>query len=42
MPLIEDLLIAREVRARLERHDGNWVDFDTLAQEAGVDPATFD
>lgn len=42
LPLIEDALIARDVRSRLDRHDGNWVDFDTLAQEAGVDPAAFD
>lgn len=42
LPLIEDALIARDVRSRLDRHDGKWVDFDTLAQEAGVDPAAFD
>ena len=42
LPVIEDMLIAREVRARLDRHDGNWVDFDTLAEEAGVNPAAFD
>jgi hypothetical protein len=41
MPLLEDVLIAREVQARLERHDGTWVDFDALAKEAGVDPAKF-
>ena len=30
LPLIEDALIAREVEARLEVHDGRWVDFDTV------------
>ena len=42
LPLIEDALIGREVRDRLERHDGSWVDFDALAKEAGVEPAEFD
>ena len=42
LPVIEDVLIAQEVRARVDRHDGNWVDFHALAQEAGVDPAAFD
>ncbi len=43
VPLMEDVLIAREVRARLAVHDGTtWLDFDSLVKESGFDPADFD
>ena len=43
LPLMEDVLIAREVQARRAGHDGTtWLDFDTLVKEAGFHPAEFD
>lgn len=43
VPLMEDVLIAREVRARLAAHDGTtWLDFDSLVKESGFDPADLD
>ena len=42
-PFIEDVLIAREVRARRARHDGeSWLDFDDLVKEVGFQAADFD
>jgi hypothetical protein len=43
VPLMEDMLIAREVQARRAGHDGStWLDFDTLVKEAGFQPAEFE
>lgn len=43
VPLMEDVLIAREVRARLAARDGTtWLDFDSLVKESGFDPADVD
>ena len=43
VPLMEDVLIAHEVRARLAAHDGaTWLDFDSLVKESGFDPADVD
>jgi antitoxin StbD len=42
LPLVEDVLIAREVRARLAADDGTRLSFDELVESVGLDPAQFD
>ena len=41
VPILEDVLIAREIQARRARHDGTLLDFETLVKEAGFNPDEF-
>jgi hypothetical protein len=41
LPILEDVLIAREIQARRARHDGTLLDFETLVKEAGFNPDEF-
>jgi hypothetical protein len=41
VPILEDVLIAREIEARRARHDGTLLDFETLVKEVGFHPDDF-